>query len=140
MRAADGKGITYQYDDHSNKAKPRLTLCGLAQWATPQARDHKDAGSYEFPETLTGSPPLGRQAPRSGIGGPTSSPDGPTSPRLWATPNAADGTGGHHPSQVSAERGGNRTLNRNLQEMGYPLRLNPLFVEWLMGFPIGWSG
>ncbi len=147
------------------------------QWQTPQSRDWKDGSSTDFPETLRGTPPLGRQALRSGIGGPPSSPGGPNSPRLWptpdtsedhhggrtsrvertikrwkqgrqvsvaeaaqlwATPNAADGTGGHHPSEASARRGGNRTLNRNLQEMGYPLRLNPLFVCWLMGFPLFW--
>lgn len=113
------------------------------QWPTPNATDWKGASSRtpgkdrppaddDLPTRVSR---LGRQAPRSGIGGPTSSPDGPNSRQLWATPNAADGTGGHHPSEVSAERGGNRTLNRNLQEMGC---LNPLFVTWLMGLPLGW--
>lgn len=52
-----------------------------SQWMTPQARDHKDGATREFPETLKGTIPLGRQAPRSGIGGPPSSPDGPSLPR-----------------------------------------------------------
>lgn len=58
---------------------------------------------------------------------------------MWATPAAADASGGHMASAKSAERGGNRTLNRNLMEMGLPQRLNPDFVDWLMGWPPGHS-
>lgn len=57
----------------------------------------------------------------------------------WATPAASDGNGGHMASDKSAERGWNRTLNRNLREMGLPQRLNPSFVDWLMGWPPGWT-
>jgi len=58
----------------------------------------------------------------------------------WATPAASDGNGGHYPSEASRQRGGNSSLNRTLQSLGLPLRLNPDFVDWLMGFPPGWTG
>ena len=128
---------------HANRTAITSLTVKAKEWATPtQDGNYNRKGASQTSADGLATQALsllGRPAPRSGIGGPPSSPDGPTSPPRWATPNAADGTGGHHPSEVSAERGGNRTLNRNLQEMGYPLRLNPRFVEWLMNFPIGWT-
>src|SRR5690606_426079 len=60
----------------------------------------------------------------------------------WATPCARDGKGatmfdsGHRhgpglPDQATALAGPKSSSE--------PRTLNPLFVEWLMGFPIGWS-
>jgi hypothetical protein len=69
-----------------------------ALWATATSRDHKDGANPS--EAVPTNGLLGRQAPRSGIAGPPSSPDGLTLPRL---------------------------------------RLSPRFVEWLMGFPLGWT-
>ncbi len=69
-------------------------------WPTPKARDFRSGEQYaerDSPDLNVIVSRFGRQAPRSGIGGPPSSADGPNS------------------------------------------RLNPLFVEWLMGFPIGWT-
>lgn len=74
-----------------------LTIAAQA-WATPTSRDWKD-GADPSAEVETNSL-LGRQAPRSGIGGAGSSSDGRDSRRL----------------------------------------LNPNFVDWLMGYPPGWTG
>lgn len=57
--------------------------------------------------------------------GPQSSINAPTSRRHYQTPR----TGKKGPPGCSARHGG--------QPAGQ--RLNPQFVEWLMGFPIGWS-
>lgn len=142
--AADKMGLPREQARDDLQAQAML-------WATPSARDWRSDQSPMTDEELYGTKgrPLARQATvtyplglpvqRSESGGPKSLSGGPNSPPLWATQNAADGTGGHYPSEVSAQRGGNRTLNRNLQEMGYPLRLNPLFVEWLMGLPCSWT-
>ena len=70
-------------------------------WATPTTRDWKD-GSDPSPAVPTNAL-LGRQAPRTEMGGQESSPSDQNSPP---------------PS---------------------PRRLNPNFVEWLMGLPIGWT-
>ena len=146
---------SYQYSsgDHS---KLVLNLEGQAQmWATPSQRDYKDGSSWAIPdsEKCLGSPPLGRQAPRSGIGGPTSSPDGPTSPRRWKTPHGAGnvdhsgkmGGGGEFHKQAvnwqTPRTGDHGVPGEGKGHGGQPkgLRLNPRFVEWLMGLPPGYS-
>ena len=116
------------------------------QWQSPQSRDWKDGSSTDFPETLTGTPPLGHQAPRSGIGGLPSSPSGPTSPRLWSTPRSAGGTTSRRAMTHRRDgKGGTSMPSLEQQVTGqveissYPKRLNPLFVEWLMGMPLFWT-
>ena len=47
---------------------------------------------------------------------------------LWTTPCAADAQGSH---------GGNNHRSLRTDVAG---QLNPTWVEWLMGFPIGWTG
>lgn len=87
------------------------------QWQTP-AKD-------QFEKRPTNSL-LGRQAPRSEIGGQESSDADPNSRLpLWQTPR----TGAHGVPGADATHGG--------QPKGK--RLNPLFVEWLMGWPLGWT-
>ena len=135
MTMTDANGRPYTYS-RGQKDRPFLTLLGQALWGTPTSRDWKDGDPSPAVPTAR---LLGRQAPRSGIGGPRSLNDGRNSPQQWATPAVADGVGGHHPSEKSRLRGGNSTLNRDLARTGYPLRLNPFFVEWLMGLPLGWS-
>lgn len=49
------------------------------------------------------------------------------SPKMWKTPVAADATGSH---------GGNNHRSLRTDVAG---QLNPTWVEWLMGFPIGWT-
>jgi len=97
--------------------------------------------------------PLGRQAPRSGIGGPPSSPGGPTSPRLWKTPHGAGnidktgkmGGGGEFHKEVvnwqTPRTGAHGIPGADATHGGQPkgMRLNPRFVCWLMNFPLGWT-
>lgn len=47
--------------------------------------------------------------------------------RLWTTPTAADSTG-------TTEGGNSRSLRTDVGG-----QLNPTWVEWLMGFPTGWT-
>lgn len=67
----------------------------------------------------------------------------PKNSQFWPTPSATDYKGAGKSGELrdrldyATERGGTK---RNL----YPAQLqtgtlNPLFVEWLMGFPEGWS-
>lgn len=103
-------------------------------WATPDARDRKADHPDNSP---THSPPLGRQALRDmpiGSGSLPNTPDSPqpyqpNSDNQWATPSQ------------TAEH------STRYQQGGLPLgaqiplgkRLNPAFVEWLMGFPRNWT-
>jgi len=86
---------------------------------------------------------------------------------LWPTPKASDGTKGPHPAEFRRENPSlaaivhvpiqpshawkNRWSSDLMHEKNLRLlfdaiaqekvsgRLNPTWVEWLMGFPIGWT-
>ena len=100
-RAAEAKGVAYQYDqgDHN---KPRLSLTGEAEnWATPTASDD------ERKVTVNSLQP--------GLVGDVDRFNG-------------------HPVQEALKIGGKLSKS---DQTSLP-RLNPRFVEWLMGWPEGW--
>ena len=103
--------------------------------ATPTSRDWRSDSSQKSDAELYGTKgrPLGRQAPRSGIGGPLSSPAGPTSPRLWKTPHGIGNKG------RTGNIGGASEFQKQVRIVTGKKRLNPLFVEWLMGLPVAWT-
>jgi hypothetical protein len=53
----------------------------------------------------------------------------------WATPTLNDSKNNGGPSQYTRRRARQESLNLNAQVGG---ALNPRWVEWLQGFPIGW--
>lgn len=99
------------------------TECGW--WPTPQARDYR-----------SGDDPAGKRAQRKRAQG--WSPNLNDVVRLWPTPSASEDAAGTvngkmqfmltHAAKLS---GPEATANGG--------QLNPQFVEWLMGFPIGWT-
>lgn len=149
--STDSVGRDYCYPG-GDKTKPFLTLVGQAQekqWATPTSRDHKDGACAD--QDVPTNALLGRQtarwfpsgppAPTTPRDGPASSPSGPTSPRRWSTPISGDAHLGSN--QDAAQRRmeeGKVTLSRQVEvaQTG-KRRLNPAFVEWLMGWPPGWT-
>jgi hypothetical protein len=96
-------------------------------WGTPTSRDWKDVGD------MTNVPTnglLGRQVLE----------------RTWPTPKASDSR--RDPGQASRWGPGNSqrsnlkdALRYRQAEAGQPTTgsLNPTWVEWLMGFPLGWT-
>jgi hypothetical protein len=73
---------------------------------------------------------------------------------LWPTPNAADGKGGRispdeailsgrRPSGAKAQRTLREAVRKDDLATGSPPpragALHPTWVEWLMGFPLGWT-
>jgi hypothetical protein len=120
--------------DSGDRRKERLTLKGLAkQWRTPTASQADKGG------------PNNRDS--SGALQPTAQAI------RWATPTASDGKGGpgrgrqkkggdnlrpqivsfHHSRLASTTSTGGGNTSRTI------IVLNPLFVEALMGLPIGWT-
>ena len=69
--------------------------------------------------------------------GQPSSESGQTSRPLWQTPSVAMSQDGN------LSRGQDRTdeplLRGQVKAMTGSNRLNPRFVEWLQGFPVGWT-
>ena len=58
--------------------------------------------------------------------------------KMWPTPTARDHKGGRKPETLEASgRGASNSLNDALTVSGQHGQLNPTWVEWLMGFPIG---
>lgn len=98
-------------DEYAHKGAPGLeTMAKTGQWPTPMATD-------------------GIKAPKQFARGNLSLP---SAVKLWPTPTARD----HRSASTSG-----------IQREGGPLLpevvgglLNPLWVEWLMGLPIGWTG
>jgi DNA (cytosine-5)-methyltransferase 1 len=59
--------------------------------------------------------------------------------KLWPTPNASDATKWSNQSLADRQAKGQqvRLVTAVAPEGGMGGQLNPQFVEWLMGFPIG---
>lgn len=128
-------------------------------WPTPRASDYK---SGEVSDEIFGknSRPLTEiaarfqtspQAPESETPGLPSSPDDQTSPLLWPSPSAGIFNDGENLEQWEARRQVNKANHGN-NGMGTPLtiavrkvegqekkRLNPRFVDWMMGLIPGWN-
>ena len=59
---------------------------------------------------------------------------------MWPTPRARDHKGGRKPETLAASgRGEANTLNDAVTIRDQHGSLNPTWVEWLMGFPEGWT-
>jgi hypothetical protein len=92
-------------------SEPPTGETASGSWGTPTARDWKDTGNMtNVPENGL----LGRQVLN----------------RPWPTPTKSDGSGG----PGSSGRDGGENLRTAAGGA-----LNPEFVEWLMGFPPGWT-
>jgi len=90
------------------------------KWPTPQARDY--AGS-------SGRSRKGEEF------------DLPTAVKKWSTPQASDnrdrGNLGSGAIQRRQEKGKQIMLSQSVSDISGAL--NPLWVEWLMGWPLGWT-
>jgi hypothetical protein len=116
-----------------------LTDRAVRLWPTPVARD--DQKSPEAHLAMKARMPGG---PRKGITSLT------VAVKAWPTPQARDGKGpfpGHRqggrdlPGQATAFRSGHPTPTTGTPGRRSPsaMVLNPPWVEWLMGWPIGWT-
>lgn len=129
------------YGEHNGITDPKHLTGQALSWPTPNASDVKGA-----------SQPAGRRRP--------SDDDLPSAViRYWPTPAARDGKGANSAKHLEVGAG-RKHLDQlpNFVAHNFPLpppdpststnggasspstrRLNPRFVEWLMGWPIGWT-
>ncbi len=107
----------------SSGAAVRYTLVGMARygkWPTPSATDHKGSGvNGELRDRLDYAVERGGTKTRPMFPTPRSRMTGAASERRL--------------------RDRHRNLERVASEMGERGQLNPPWVEWLMGWPIGWT-
>jgi len=97
-----------------------IEAVSVRTWPTPTARDWRD-GNYPS-ELARKSPGLGAQV-------------------KWATPNASDGRKWSNQSLEQRKAKGLkvRLTTQVSPQGGSGGLLNPTWVEWLMGWPIGWT-
>lgn len=89
----------------------------VAMWPTPTAQDAEQAGGRACIESGNRRPSLSYAA------------------QMFPTPAARDY---RHPNAKSyEERGGGKKGEQQPNSVGGPL--NPMWVEWLMGWPLGWT-
>jgi len=91
---------------------PRTSVTGSSLWRTPQARDGEPRGQQHPDKRKSGgySVSLAEQV-------------------IWPTPRA----------QSSRGTGPSRAGNKQDLQTKAGGQLNPTWVEWLMGFPLGWT-
>ena len=139
--------VTSQRRDYSRRQSMRELLTnasGSLSWPTASARDSK--GGYQGGRIRNGKLSMDTldvavQAYREGgiLGPPVranSNMTGNHPESLWATPNAGDGKAGMAVNRLQKSLGQDVTK----AEGGYlpKAKLNPRFVEVLMGLPVGW--
>lgn len=125
--------VKYQAEERSNYPTPRVpdlrTVVARGQstpqtWGTPTSRDHKDTGTMEnVPENAL----LGRQV---------------LNRATWSSPRHSDWKGARTRTACTAHRVevGQQNLAEDVIEKTQTNgSLNPTWVEWLMGWPRGWT-
>lgn len=100
---------------------PRTAANDAGLWPTPCARDHFPAHKPEYIE-----------AKRAQGHGMSNLNDAVAHPHMFPTPTATN-TKAHH------MRGADNGKEREARSYGETGQLNPTWVEWLMGWPLGWT-
>jgi hypothetical protein len=110
----------------------------VKMWPTMTAKDSDAAGARTNPGLLSLTQvsrcfPL---APQKSSDGPQCSNDGQNLHQLWSTVRAADAAGVYY-QRDQHQRGKERlSLLGQAEGLRSKKRLNPLFVRWLMGWPL----
>jgi hypothetical protein len=130
-RATDGKSAGAGTNDQSIVKRMKEGTKNLSEhvqaterklWATPTSRDWKD--------TMTGThPPSRPNHDQQTLGQQISVSEG----KLWPTPLADDAKNVNpNPNRIPG-------LVAKVKKQNSSGSLNPTWVEWLMGYPIGWT-
>ena len=135
-------GVAYKLD----KLEPTTNESDGSAWPTPSASVVNDG---ESPETWFARRERlkAKKINGNGAGTPLT-----IASVAWPTPAARDWRGANGPEHMTRERPHMDQLPNYVCHASHqaqttsddgnesPTRLNPLFVEWLMGMPIGWTG
>lgn len=113
---------------------PRIGGTGAQLWRTPNASDSAGRGEYADEKAYMKRLKRGKQMSLS---------NQVKFPALWPTPTTGaglcGGTGNFQQLKKLKDRGQITEEERRNMSQGNGGRLNPDWVEWLMGFPVGWT-
>ena len=129
-------GLIHTPTATANQASPSMVEKGSGWWTTPTTMDYLPPRSPEALKRLAEGVRKGRTRP-----GTLREQTNPESCRMWGTPRASEykGTGPlGSKSHIHAVKKG--YLVGQVQEKEQITgKLNPQWVEWLMGYPVGWT-
>ena len=111
-------------------------------WPTPCSTDHCGSAKLgqrrgQLSEATEVNFQISHQAQETSTHGEESSsniPNWPQRSQNWQTPAACDGEGG----TLEIREGANGKYKLG-DQVGSRKRLNPIFTEWMMGWPLGWT-
>ena len=123
-------------DSQQSKCLSAMARRGEMGWPSPSSRDHKGApASRCTPEGYNAR--LDEAVILHGRAAPAIPSSDGSHPESWPTPASSTGQGGAH--GLGGGSGANATLKTiGMAEMGTG-KLNPRWVETLMGLPVGWT-
>ena len=130
--------VTQRRGEYSARLKSaRLTReSGFTYWVTPTATDGNPALGGELYQTKNGTV---RAKNKDG----TTSQRGLSEQVMWPTPSARDHKGGYKGGRIRNGKVSKDTLDVAVQHTDNQSQsagqLNPTWVEWLMGLPLGWT-
>lgn len=113
------------------KSAQAIAESGCSSWPTPTEDNANNAGG---PSRTRGAREGGYQDLTVAV----------QATDLWMTPTSRDHKDGTDPSDAVGTncllgRQAPRWTGQESQSISGPRRLNPVFVEWLMGWPLGWT-
>jgi hypothetical protein len=111
---------------------PLTAVTGSSSWPTPCARDYRHTGNLHLtcsPRHMTSTLPRMVHAVERGT------------KQMWPTPCAGDDRDRGNLSTPAIQRRAQKGKQLNLSMVVSDVsgNLNPQWVEWLMGFPSGWT-
>jgi DNA (cytosine-5)-methyltransferase 1 len=120
-------------------------------WPTPRANDAEKRGNFDLTNPRNGLAAAAKLWPTPTVAGnynrkgtSVKSGDGlATAVKLWSTPQASDNRDRGNLSNPSIQRrialGKQVNLSMAVKDQPSGGALNPTWVEWLMGWPLGWT-
>lgn len=123
-KASDAGGTGKKGSKSAECDRKKGNLRGVVMYATPQARDYRTGQAGRWEDKKNRSRNLNDQI------------------AMYPTPTGARLCGGSHAAQTLnriQENGHITEQEKRSMKSGNGGQLNPEWVEWLMGFPIGWT-
>ena len=125
VRATPGRRLLFQLAPST----PRTDETESGLWATPQAMDsltpkQEEGLTHEITESRKGWTNFANLKEQAVYG-----------KKMWPTPQ----TGSHNEAAHNAMSGDWKTKFCEVAQIPTTGQLNPNWVEWLMGFPVGWT-